>query len=84
MVVHIYNTATQQPNMNRYDEVTMQSLLMDETNAIGQDLNHPYSLFFYFYNDIFQNDAPAIPKREYDDPEPTHDTVKASTSMTGE
>ncbi|XP_076078835.1 uncharacterized protein LOC143048823 isoform X5 [Mytilus galloprovincialis] len=28
------------------------------------------------------NDAPAIPKREYDDPEPTHDTVKASTSMT--
>lgn len=29
-----------------------------------------------------QNDAPAIPKREYDDPEPTHETVKASTSMT--
>ncbi|CAG2255028.1 unnamed protein product [Mytilus edulis] len=61
------------PKGRQYEEVVLP--LDGEYSAVG-DIS-ALSLKHHLIND-----APAIPKREYDDPEPTHDTVKASTSMT--
>ncbi|XP_063405575.1 uncharacterized protein LOC134689200 isoform X8 [Mytilus trossulus] len=54
------------PRVRQYEEVVLP--LDGEYSAVGDVSGH--------------NDAPAIPKREYDDPEPIHETVKASTSIT--